>query len=38
MANEVKFDALVKSRKSCHSRENGSPEVFEKTGFPLSRE
>jgi len=34
----VKYDDIVKSQKSRHSRENGSPEVFEKTGFPLSRE
>jgi len=32
------FDELVKSQKSRHSRENWSPEVVEKTGFPLSRE
>jgi len=29
------FDIFVKSRKSRHSRENGSPEIVEKTGFPL---
>jgi len=29
-----KFDGLVKSSQSRHSREGGSPEVLEKTGFP----
>ena len=28
----VRFDGPVKSPKSRHSRENGSPEVVEKTG------
>jgi hypothetical protein len=29
---------FVKNPKSRHSRENGSPELVEKAGFPLSRE
>jgi len=32
------FDEPVKSRKSRHSRESGSPQRLEKTGFPPSRE
>jgi hypothetical protein len=34
----IKLDELVKSRKSRHSRVGGSPELFDLTGFPLSRE
>ena len=34
----IKLDDLVKSPLSCHSREGGSPEMPEKTGFPPSRE
>ena len=35
---QLNFDGFVKSVKSCHSRENGSPKLIEKTGFPLSLE
>jgi hypothetical protein len=31
-------DGLVKSQKSRRSREGGSPELIDFTGFPLSRE
>jgi len=34
----ITFEALVKSLKSRHSREGGSPEALEKTGFPPTRE
>jgi hypothetical protein len=33
-----KFDVLAKNPKYCHSRESGSPELFEITGFLPSRE
>jgi hypothetical protein len=36
--NRTKIDELVKSQKSRHSREGGSPELLDSTGFPLSRE
>jgi len=32
------FDEFVKSPQGRHSREGGSPEMLEKTGFPPSRE
>ena len=34
----ITFEALAKSLKSRHSREGGSPEALEKTGFPPTRE
>jgi hypothetical protein len=34
----LKFDDFVKSQKSRRSREGGSPELLDLTGFPLSRE
>jgi hypothetical protein len=34
----INLDAFVKSIRSRHSREGGSPEALEKTGFPPSRE
>jgi hypothetical protein len=34
----LKFDDFVKSQKSRRSREGGSPEPLDLTGFPLSRE
>jgi hypothetical protein len=34
----MKFDAFVKSLPGRHSREGGSPEALEKTGFPPPRE
>jgi hypothetical protein len=34
----VNKEGLVKSIKSCHSCENGSPEPPELHGFPLPRE
>jgi len=33
-----KDDPFAKSQKSCHSREGGSPDLFNITGFPPSRE
>jgi hypothetical protein len=33
-----KDDGLVKSQKIRRSRAGGSPELFDLTGFPLSRE
>jgi len=36
--NIGKLDGLVKSRQGRHSRESGSPELDDFTGFPLSRE
>jgi hypothetical protein len=35
---KVNFDELVKSLKTGHSRESGSPELLDLPGFPLSRE
>jgi len=35
---QIKFDTPVKSLQTCHSRESGSPELFDFTGFPFSRE
>jgi hypothetical protein len=32
------LDGLIKSPLSRHSREGGSPEALEKTGFPPTRE
>jgi len=32
------IDVIVKSLSNCHSCESRSPEVFEFTGFPFSRE
>ena len=32
------IDGLVKSLQGRHSRESGSPELVDFTGFPLSRE
>jgi hypothetical protein len=34
----IKIDGLVKSLQGRHSRESGSPELVDFTGFPLSRE
>jgi len=34
----VKIDAIVKSLRRGHSREGGSPELFDIPGFPSSRE
>jgi hypothetical protein len=34
----MNIDGFVKSPKSRHSRENESPVIVEKTGFPLSLE
>ena len=34
----VNIDTPVKSLQTCHSRERGSPEVIDFTGFPFSRE
>jgi len=38
ISDRTKNDALVKSPISCRSREGGSPELFNMTGFPPSRE
>jgi len=35
---DYKIDAFVKSPPGRHSREGGSPEALEKTGFPPTRE
>jgi len=32
------LDAFAKSQNSCHSREGGSPDLSDITGFPPSRE
>jgi hypothetical protein len=38
LSYKAKFDGIVKSFQSRHSREGGSPELLEIPGFPFSRE